>query len=105
MELSLATRLLESIAAERLLVLCGAGLSMASPSRLPSAVGVARVCRERYRGELGSELETSLGDDIEAIARYFVGQTTFDSLFIAKLVPWAPFKNAPPNAGHEALAD
>jgi hypothetical protein len=104
MEAALATSLLESIAAERLFVLCGAGLSMAPPSSLPSAAAVARACRERYREELGSELEASLGDDIEAIARYFSARPNFDALFIGKLVPWALF-NASPNDGHEAIAD
>ncbi len=104
MELAVATSLLESIAADRLVVLCGAGLSMGSPSCLPSAGEVGRICRERYRQQLGSELEGALGDDIEAIARYFFAQKNFDSLFIGKLVPWPRF-SAPPNIGHDALAD
>jgi hypothetical protein len=103
-EPEVATSLLESIAAERLFVLCGAGLSMADPSNIPSAVRVAQVCRERYRAEVGLELDASLGDDIEAIARHFLAGTSFESLFIAKIVPWSLFKG-PPNAGHEALAD
>jgi hypothetical protein len=103
MDPALATNLLESIAEERLLVLCGAGLSMAAPSSVPSAVGVARICRERYREEVGAELDSSLGDDIEAIARYFFAGARFP-FFLAKLVPWARFNTAP-NAGHDALAD
>jgi hypothetical protein len=105
MEEALANRLLDSIAAEQLFILCGAGLSMAPPSNLPSAVGVAQACRERYRIERGSELDAALGDDVEAIARHFFVGTTFDALFLGKLVPWAPFKDSPPNPGHDALAD
>ena len=105
MEEAIASRLLESIAAEQMFILCGAGLSMAPPSSLPSAASVARTCRERYRTELGSELDPSLGNDLESIARYFHARGTFDGLFLAKLVPWAPFRNSPPNVGHEAVAD
>lgn len=105
MDEAIATRLLESIAAEQMFILCGAGLSMAHPSSLPSATSVARTCRERYRSELGSELDPSLGDDLESIARYFHSRGTFDGLFLGKLVPWAPFRNSLPNVGHEAVAD
>lgn len=105
MEEAIATRLLESIAANQMFILCGAGLSMAPPSSLPSAASVAQTCREQYRSELGSELDPSLGDDLESIARYFHASGTFDGLFLAKLVPWGPFRNSPPNIGHEAVAD
>ncbi len=40
--------LLESIAAEKLVVLCGAGLSMAPPTKAPSAATVAERCRKNY---------------------------------------------------------
>lgn len=99
-----ATRLLESIAAEQLFILFGAGLSMAPPSSLPSAAAVARTCRDRYRTTLGSDLDPALGD-VESIAQHFFAGGTFDGLFIGKLVPWDSFKNARPNVGHEAVAD
>ena len=43
-----ATRLLEAIAANRLIILSGAGLSMADPSNVPSAANVAQRCAEAY---------------------------------------------------------
>ncbi len=57
------TRLLGSIEANRLVLLCGAGLSIPSPSNLLSAVGVSRVCYDKYRHI--SVLPAPMHDDID----------------------------------------
>jgi hypothetical protein len=41
-------RLLGSIEAGHLMLLCGAGLSMPAPSNLMSAAGVARACYDKW---------------------------------------------------------
>ncbi|HZW05867.1 MAG TPA: SIR2 family protein [Phycisphaerales bacterium] len=104
MEQATAEKLLMSIAANQLMVLCGAGLSMAAPSKLPSAAGVARSCWAKYSEILGEDLDAALRDDIEGIARHFFALGHFESLFLSKLVPWEDLKSAP-NSGHDAIAD
>src|SRR5438876_11066314 len=96
-------RLLASIAADRLVLMCGAGLSMAEPSRLPSALSVARTCFDRYQG-LHPDIPPALRDNLEALADYFVDRATLQSVFIRRLVPWDTLVSAP-NEGHEAVAD
>lgn len=99
-----ATRLLEAIAANRLLVLCGAGLSMAAPSNLPSAAVVARTCADAYLARIGTPLEADIRTDIARMSLHFRDVGRFENFFISELVPWAKLKG-PPNGGHEAIAD
>jgi len=99
-----AARLLEAIAANRLLVLCGAGLSMAPPSCLPSAAMVARRCADEYAARTGAALDAELQADIAGMSRHFRECGRFENFFIAELVPWPELKG-PPNSGHEAIAD
>ncbi len=98
------TRLLGSMNAERLLVVCGAGLSMATPSNLPSARVVAEKCFDKYRLQSAPEFDPKLRDDLEALAEYFAKLSILESVFIRHLVPWKDFIR-PPNAGHAAIAD
>ena len=90
--------------AGRLLVVCGAGLSMAAPSNLPSARAVAERCFDKYRLESDPNCDISLRSDLEAIAEYFAGMNTLQSVFIEHLVPWPAFVR-PSNSGHAAIAD
>jgi hypothetical protein len=99
-----ATHLMQSIAANRLTILCGAGLSMAPPSSAPSAAAVASECANQYQRQVGQALEARLVDNIEEMARWFRQENRFEDLFINTLVPWARFNGAP-NSGHEAIAD
>jgi hypothetical protein len=99
-----ATRLLEAIAGNRLLVLAGAGLSMADPSNLPSAAAVAQRCAYTYAANVGASLAPDIQADIGKMAQYFRGLGRFETFFIAKLVPWAELSGLP-NSGHDALAD
>jgi hypothetical protein len=98
------TRLLAFMNAGRLLVVCGAGLSMAAPSSLPSARTVAERCFDKYRVESDPDCDVSLRGDLEALAEHFAGLNTLESIFIERLVPWPAFVR-PSNAGHAAVAD
>ena len=97
-------RLLASMNAARLLVVCGAGLSMAAPSRLPSAKNVAERCFDKYRVESDPDCDVALREDLEALAEHFVTLNTLQSVFIESLVPWSDFTR-PSNSGHAAVAD
>lgn len=90
--------------AGRLLVVCGAGLSMAPPSSLPSARAVAERCFDKYQLEIDPGCDVGLRDNLEALAEHFVATNTLQSVFIDHLVPWASFVR-PSNAGHAAIAD
>lgn len=93
-----------SLSANRLSVLCGAGLSMAPPSRIPGAAKVAEMCAEKYRAETGTPLPDDIAHDLEKMAVHFRRSGQFEALFVHSLVPWALF-NRDPNCGHEAVAD
>jgi hypothetical protein len=90
--------------AGRLLVVCGAGLSMARPSGLPSARAVAEQCFDKYRLESDPNFDLALRDNLEALAEHFAGINTLKSVFIEHLVPWSAFVR-PYNSGHAAIAD
>lgn len=97
-------RLLASMNAGRLLVVCGAGLSMAPPSSLPSARAVAERCFDKYRLESDPNCDVGLRENLEALAEHFAGLSTLQSVFIEHLVPWSSFVR-PSNPGHAAIAD
>jgi hypothetical protein len=80
------TRLLGSIEANRLVLLCGAGLSIPGPSRLMSAVQVSRTCYDKYVPI--STLPPAMRDDIDQLAAHFYSKGEFESVFIGTLVPW-----------------
>src|ERR1035437_511149 len=95
-------RLLGSIEVDRLVILCGAGLSVPPPSDLMSAVRVAQTCYDAYRPI--KPLPLDIRDKIDKIAGYFHGTGEFESVFIGTLVPWDELVGEP-NAGHAALSD
>jgi hypothetical protein len=96
------SRLLGSIEANRLMLLCGAGLSMAPPSNLMSAVRVSNACYDKY--EPTRVLPVALRGDIDALAAHFHATNEFKGLFIGSLVPWNDLVGVP-NPGHAAVAD
>ena len=98
------TRLLGSIEANRLVLLCGAGLSMPSPSNLMSAVKVSEACYDKYLAT--KILPAELRQDVDALAGYFYSQSPeeFESLFLGTLVPWNDLVGEP-NTGHAAVGD
>ncbi len=104
MDAAVRARLLASMEAGRLVILCGAGLSMAPPSSLPSAWSVAASCYDRYVMSIDPACPPELRGDLEALAEIFARDDTLGSVFIEALVPWESFVR-PPNAGHAAVAD
>jgi hypothetical protein len=96
--------LLTSMDAGRLVILCGAGLSMAPPSALPSALRVAQVCFDAYQLKFDPTIDLKFRNDLEAFAEHFVSLNTLKAHFIENLVPWSEFER-PPNLGHAAIAD
>ena len=100
----LAATLLHSIEGNQLVIMCGAGLSMASPSSLPSAANLAETCWHKYRNISGNNLPEEMKFDIEAMAKYFADRNELVSIFIRQLLPWDQFLKSP-NLGHKAIAD
>jgi hypothetical protein len=96
------TRLLGSVEANRLVLLCGAGLSIPAPSNLMSAVQVSRACYDKYKPTM--ELPAPMRDRIDQVAGHFHASGEFDGLFIGSLVPWNDLVGEP-NAGHAAVSD
>ena len=96
--------LLASIYANRLVVLCGAGLSMGKPSKLPSARDVAEICFDRYKQNVDPEADDAMRGDLQALADYLHGRGMLSTVLIERLVPWELFLR-PPNGGHGAVAD
>jgi hypothetical protein len=90
--------------AGRLVIVCGAGLSMAPPSNLPAAWSVAEKSFDKYRLETDPACDPAMRHNLEAFAQYFVHRHTLQSVFIEALVPWTEFVRQP-NPGHAAVAD
>jgi NAD-dependent SIR2 family protein deacetylase len=96
--------LLSAIAAERLVIFTGAGLSIPAPSCVPSAASLAQMCARAYEEDTGATLGPTLLADIEAQARFFHGRGQLLSYLLGKLIPKAVFAGEP-NDGHFAVAD
>ena len=96
------TRLLGSIEANGLVLLCGAGLSIPEPSRLMSAVQVSHSCYDKYLPI--SVLPPAMRDDIDQLAGHFYSTGEFESVFLGTLVPWNDLTGES-NSGHAAVAD
>jgi hypothetical protein len=96
------TRLLGSIEANRLVLLCGAGLSIPEPSYLMSAAQVSRACYDKYLPIMA--LPAPMRDNVEQLAGHFYANGEFESVFLGALVPWNDLVGQP-NKGHAAVAD
>jgi len=96
------TRLLGSIEANRLVLLCRAGLSIPPPSNLMSAVRVSRACYDKYQHI--KVLPPAMRDGIDQLAGHFHGTHEFESVFLGNLIPWRELVGEP-NAGHAAVSD
>ena len=93
----------DAIVEDRLALVCGAGLSMADPSNIPSARSVAASAKQKYDATYGTDADP-LSDDIEEQAEFFYGQGKLSTTYLTVLVDFDTF-SAPPNAGHFAVAD
>jgi hypothetical protein len=96
-----ARKLLASIDADRLVLVCGAGLSIPAPSNLPSAAQVSRHCYDKHAAI--ETLPADMREDLGKLAQHFYTKHQLPG-FIDGLVPWERF-NGPPNRGHAAVAD
>ena len=99
-----AQQLLGSIEADRLVIFAGAGLSMAPPSTVPSALRLARHTAEKYAETTLSSVPDGANENLEAQAEFFFANGLLVHLFINRLVDWEPFRRSP-NRGHAAVAD
>lgn len=90
-----------SLLADRLAFLCGAGLSMAPPSNLPSAAVLAASIQAKYNGSVPGN---PLTDNIEEQATYFWNRHELAPIFIRTLIDRHIFAGRP-NAAHFAVAD
>jgi len=95
--------IIDSLLAQRLTVLAGAGLSMSPPSSLPSAAAIAASAKRRY-GALYGATRAPLPDGIDDQAEFFFHRGDLATFYLRTLVDTNAFAG-PPNAGHSAVAD
>ena len=93
----------DALSNDRLAVLCGAGLSMAPPSSLPSAATLAQRAKQKYDAQFGVT-RGPLPPAIEDQAEFFFERDELQTVFLRRLIDHNAFA-APSNAGHVALAD
>ena len=96
--------LLQSIEAGRLVIVCGAGLSIAGRSKGPTAKHIAEVCFDRAV-LVDQKLNPKLRENLNLLAEHFAANQALGNYFIPCLVPWGEFAVGEPNDGHIALAD
>ena len=94
---------LDSLLADRLAILAGAGLSMAPPSNLPSAWVLAQGAKTKYAAQYGSA-RPPLPDSIEEQSEYFFQRGELTTVYLATLIDRNAFAGRP-NEGHVAIAD
>jgi hypothetical protein len=94
---------LDALHADRLAVLCGAGLSMASPSNLPSAAQLASEAKRKYDSTYGVTRDP-LPLGIEEQAEFFFQRDQLGTIYLRTLIDAHAFAG-PPNPGHTAIAD
>ncbi len=103
MDAALLTKLVSSIQQGKLVIFCGAGLSLGSPSRVPSAATLTQQILREYSLRALPPLPVSATVNLETLSEYLFGKG-HQSLFVRKLIDWRPFRRDP-NAGHQAVAD
>ena len=96
-------RALDAILADRLVFLCGAGLSMAPPSSIPNAATLAASAKIKYDATYGIN-RSPLPELIDAQAQFFFQRGELSTVYLRTYIDHDVF-SAPPNAGHFAAAD
>jgi len=91
--------LLDVIEENRLVVLCGAGLSMAPPSNLPSANAIALAVKNKCISS-----GQTVPDNLELQADHFIQNGRFSTYFLGRLISEDSFATKY-NDGHAAIAD
>lgn len=94
---------LNSLLASRLALLAGAGLSMATPSSLPSAYVLAAAAKLKYDGQYGAT-RAPLAEGIEQQAQFFFDNGELETVYLRTLIDKNAFAGRP-NPGHLATAD
>jgi hypothetical protein len=94
---------LDSIVNDRLVLVLGAGLSMAPPSRLPGAATLAAEAKRRYDATYGAS-RTPLPAGIEEQAEFFYARNELETVYLSNLIDSNAFSGRQ-NLGHEAVAD
>ena len=96
-------QVLDSLLSERLALLCGAGLSMAAPSSIPSAAELAQAAKTKYDATYVGN-RNPLPESIEDQAQFFFERGELVTVYLHTYVDVDVF-SAPPNSGHIAIAD
>lgn len=94
---------IDALYSDRLALVCGAGLSMAAPSSLPSAATIAAKAKEKYDATYGTERDP-LPEQIDDQAEYFFRRDELANVYLRTYIDRNSFA-AVPNAGHFAAAD
>lgn len=94
---------IDAILNARLALLCGAGLSRAAPSSLPTAADVAQAAKAKYDAFYGSARDP-LPVDISEQAEFFFARGELATQYLTTYVDRHAFAGQP-NPGHEAVAD
>lgn len=96
-------RALDALFADRLALLCGAGLSMAAPSSLPSAAALAYKAKQKYDATYGADRDP-LPESIDDQAEFFFQRGELATVYLRTYIDHDAFA-AEPNSGHFAAAD
>jgi hypothetical protein len=85
---------LDALFADRLAILCGAGLSMASPSNLPSAAQLASQAKRKYDSIYGAT-RAPLPPSIEEQAEFFFKRGELGTMYLRALIDAHAFAGPP----------
>ncbi len=94
---------IDALFADRLALLCGAGLSMAAPSSVPSAATLAIRAKLKYDATYGAS-RPPLPVSIDDQAEYFFQRNELPDVYLRTYIDHDAFAGQP-NDGHLAAAD